>query len=210
VGAEVAKCSDAALASVSHPSPVGIEPAAEGSVMAHAGADPSDGSEVSGVDQLFHGLHFFAAALEVSSLENDFVGFEGLEEGGRDFGAGAERFLEEHGLARFGDGVEEFEVVDGLAGDDEGIDGFVGGHLGEGAHLSTELFGVLSGFGSISVVDAGAEVFALEDFAGESGGVNVGDANPGEIERCGHFASLQSGRGQGRWRGKKIDRMSKS
>ena len=84
------------------------------------------------------------------------------------------------------DFFEKVEVETGFAGDDEGVDALITGHRGEGSHLAAELFGVLGGLGGVSVVDTGAGVLTLENFARESGSVNVGDANPGEIKMCGH------------------------
>ena len=82
MGAEVAESANTAEVSVSHPSPIGIEPAAKRSAMADAGADSRDGAEMAILHLLAEGLHFLAASLEVTGLEDDFVVLEDIENSG--------------------------------------------------------------------------------------------------------------------------------
>lgn len=181
VGTQVSECADAGLAAVGHPSPVSIEPAAEGAAVAVAGADAGDSAEESFVDFLLKGAEVGAASAEVSGLEDDFVLFQQLQDRFGLLGAEAHGLLDEHWLAEGGELLDEVQVVDGLAADDEAVDAGVFGELVERLDAAAELLGVLLRTRLVVVPDSGAGEAALEDFVGKTGSMNMARTEPGEL-----------------------------
>jgi len=181
VSSEVSKRADAGLASIGHPSPIGVEPAAERAAVAVARPDAGDSAEKSLVNLLLQGAEVRAASAEVTGLENNLVLFEQLEDRLRLLGTEAHRLLDEHGLAEWGKLLNEIQVVDGLAADDERIDARVGGKFVKRLDAAAKLLGVLLSTRRIVVPNTGAAKTALEDIVGKTGSVNMARTEPGEL-----------------------------
>ena len=181
VGAEIAKGADAGDFWVGHPAPFGIEPAAEGTVVAVGGAHAGDDAEIAGGDFVFQEDVFRIRPGEITGGEQQAGLLDGVGHGHAFMAGDAERLFHEHMLAGFRGGEHQLMVPGGLGEHYNGGDFRVRpDHIQVGHRLRVDFLGPAGGaFGVVipNILDDDIRAFLAD--VQVTGSMDVGHAHEG-------------------------------